>query len=64
MKDEYLSRFFFVKRHNNDEDEQLESELKAVHVEMYKSKLRQRERRKRVVRNHSLISKLPIPIQK
>ena len=40
-----------------DEDELLEQELKAVHVEMYRTKLRDRERRKQVVRDHVLISK-------
>ena len=40
-----------------DDDDALEADLKAVHVEMYKSRLRQRERRKKVVRDHSLVSK-------
>jgi len=39
-----------------DDDDALEADLKAVHVEMYKSRLRQRERRKKVVRDHSLVS--------
>jgi len=39
-----------------DEDEVLEQELKAALVEMYKSKLREREKRKKAVRDHALIS--------
>ena len=37
-------------------DLDLENELKVAQVEMYKSRLRQRERRKKVVRGHTLIS--------
>ena len=41
---------------NITEDDELVKALNVVHVEMYKSKLRERERRKRVSRDHSLIS--------
>ena len=35
-----------------DEDDSLEQDLKVAHVEMYKLKLRERERRRRVAREH------------
>ena len=38
------------------EDEELDAALKMAHIEMYKSKLRDRERRKRVARDYQLIS--------
>jgi hypothetical protein len=38
------------------EDEELDSALKMAHLDMYKTKLRERERRKRVARDHQLIS--------
>ena len=38
------------------EGDNLDNELKVAQVEMYKSRLRQRERRKKVVRDHTLIS--------
>jgi len=40
---------------NDEPDEALEAELQAAQVEMYRSKLRQRERRKKVAGNHQLI---------
>ena len=40
------------------EDEDLDSALKMAHLDMYKTKLRERERRKRVARDHQLISEL------
>ena len=39
-----------------DEDE-MDHGLKMAHVDMYKFKLRERERRKRVAREHQLVSK-------
>lgn len=39
------------------EDDELDSALKMAHLDMYKTKLRERERRKRVSRDHQLISK-------
>ena len=38
-----------------DEDDSLDQELKLAHIEMYKIKLRERERRRRVTREHQLI---------
>lgn len=38
------------------EDDQLIKALNVAHVELYRSKLRERERRKKVARDHSLIS--------
>merc|ERR1712141_156615 len=38
------------------EDDELVKTLNVVHVDMYKAKLRERERRKKVSRDHSLIS--------
>ena len=38
-----------------DEDE-MDHGLKMAHVDMYKFKLRERERRKRVAREHQLVS--------
>ena len=40
-----------------NEDDELIKALNATHVEMYRSKLRERERRKKVARDHSLIGK-------
>ena len=39
------------------EDDELVKTLNVVHVDMYKAKLRERERRKKVSRDHSLICK-------
>ena len=40
------------------EDEELIRALNVAHVDLYRSKLRERERRKQVSRDHNLISKL------
>ena len=42
---------------NLNEDDELIKTLNYTHVDMYRSKLRERERRKRVARDHGLISK-------
>ena len=39
------------------EEEELDTALKMAHIEMYDAKLRERERRKRVARDHMLISR-------
>eukprot|EP00095_Tigriopus_kingsejongensis_P002498 maker-scaffold64_size435223-snap-gene-2.30 protein:Tk02498 transcript:maker-scaffold64_size435223-snap-gene-2.30-mRNA-1 annotation:"low quality protein: transcriptional adapter 2-beta" len=40
----------------NPEEDDMDLALKVAHIDMYKSKLRERERRKRVSREHQLIS--------
>ena len=39
-----------------DDDDSVDQELKLAHIEMYKMKLRERERRRRVAREHQLIN--------
>ena len=43
---------------SSNEDDELIKSLNSAHVEMYRSKLRERERRKKVARDHSLIGEL------
>ncbi len=44
------------------EEDELDMALKAAHVDMYKVKLRERERRRKVAREHQLISKFSPPL--
>lgn len=46
------------------EEDELDLSLKVAHIEMYKNKLRERERRKKVSREHQLICKWRIWIEK
>jgi len=39
-----------------EEDEEVETALKICHIDMYKAKMRERERRKQVARDHGLVS--------
>ena len=41
--------------------DEMDHGLKMAHVDMYKFKLRERERRKRVAREHQLVSKYRDP---
>ena len=57
LEDDYpSSNSGAIKTNENSEDDELVKNLNVVHVEMYKAKLRERERRKRVSRDHNLIS--------
>ena len=38
-----------------EEDDEVETALKVCHIDMYKSKMRERERRKQVARDHGLV---------
>ena len=61
LEDDYpSSNSGAIKTNENSEDDELVKNLNVVHVEMYKAKLRERERRKRVSRDHNLISEFDL----
>ena len=45
------------------EDDELVKALNVAHVDLYRSKLRERERRKQVARDHNLISKFLLTVK-
>jgi len=56
--EEFPTTAAFVPGDSTKEEEELDTALKMAHIEMYDAKLRERERRKRVARDHMLISKM------